>query len=90
MLPARRSAEPGSLVVCVGFDDRAELLAAAADVYYLTDHYQDYSGVVVRLSRAPMSCGTCSAGLTTSTGVLLRMAQRDERHHDCKRAFSKA
>ncbi|SPF34475.1 conserved hypothetical protein [Candidatus Sulfotelmatobacter kueseliae] len=50
-VPAHRSAEPGSLVVRVGFDDRAELLAAAPDVYYVTDHYLDYSAVLVRLSR---------------------------------------
>ncbi len=30
-VPAHRSAEPGSLVVRVGFGDRAELLAAAPD-----------------------------------------------------------
>jgi hypothetical protein len=34
-----------------GFDDRAELLAAAPDVYYVTDHYLNYSAVLVRLSR---------------------------------------
>lgn len=50
-VPAHRSAEPGSLAVRVDFDDRAELLAAAPGVYYLTDHYLDYSGVLVRLSR---------------------------------------
>src|SRR5262249_59838392 len=50
-VPAHRSAEPGSLVVRVGFDDRAELLAAAPDVYYLTDHYVDYTCVLVRLAR---------------------------------------
>jgi hypothetical protein len=50
-VPTHRSAEPGSLVVRVGFDDRAELLAAAPDVYYLTDHYLGYSAVLVRLSR---------------------------------------
>jgi len=50
-VPTHRSAEPGSLVVRVGFDDRSELLAAAADVYYMTDHYLDYSAVLVRLSR---------------------------------------
>jgi len=41
--------------VRVGFDDRAELLAAAPapapDVYYVTDHYLNYSSVLVRLSR---------------------------------------
>ena len=45
------SAEPASLVVRVDFDDRAELLAAAPDVYYVTDHYVGYSAVLVRLSR---------------------------------------
>ena len=50
-VPANRSAEPASLVVRVDFDDRAELLAADPDVYYVTDHYVDYSAVLVRLSR---------------------------------------
>ena len=50
-VPASRSAEPGSLVVRVDFDDRAELLAAAPDVYYVTDHYVDYNAILVRLSR---------------------------------------
>jgi hypothetical protein len=48
---ADRSAEPASLVVRVDFDDRAELLAAAPDVYYVTDHYVGYNAVLVRLSR---------------------------------------
>ena len=50
-VPANRSAEPDSLVVCVDFDDRAELLAAHPDIYYVTDHYVGYSAVLVRLSR---------------------------------------
>jgi hypothetical protein len=50
-VPAHRSAEPASLVIRVDFDDRAELLAAAPDVYYVTDHYVGYSSVLVRLSR---------------------------------------
>ena len=50
-VPAHRSAEPGSLVVRVDFDDRAELLAAAPDVYYVTDHYLNSTFVLVRLSR---------------------------------------
>ena len=50
-VPANRSAEPASLVVRVDFDDRAELLAADPDVYYLTEHYVGYSAVLVRLSR---------------------------------------
>jgi len=50
-VPANRSAEPASVVVRVDFDDRTELLAANPDVYYVTDHYFDYSAVLVRLSR---------------------------------------
>jgi hypothetical protein len=50
-VPANPSAEPGSIVVRVDFDDRAELLAAAPDVYYITHHYANYSAVLVRLPR---------------------------------------
>jgi hypothetical protein len=50
-IPSHRSAEPDSLVVRVDFSDRDELLAAAPDVYYVTDHYLGYASVLVRLSR---------------------------------------
>ena len=50
-VPIHRSAEPGSLVVRIDFESRAELLAAAPDVYYVTDHYLNYSAVLVRMSR---------------------------------------
>jgi hypothetical protein len=50
-VPSHRSAEKGSLAIRVGFEDRAELLAAAPDVYYVTDHYLNYNSVLVRLSR---------------------------------------
>ena len=50
-VPANRLAEPGSLVVRVDFDDRAELLAADPDVYYVPNHYVGYNAVLVRLSR---------------------------------------
>jgi hypothetical protein len=33
------------------FDQRAELLLEAPEVYYLRDHYKDYPVVLVRLSR---------------------------------------
>jgi hypothetical protein len=46
-----RSAEPHSLVVKIGFDERAKLIAADPDVYYVTDHYVNYPSVLVRLSR---------------------------------------
>ncbi len=45
-----RSAEPGSLAVRIGFDQRSELLAAEPRVYYVTDHYVNYPTVLVRLS----------------------------------------
>jgi len=50
-VPTHRTAEPNSLVVRVDFDDRAELLAAAPDICYVTDHYLGYTAVLVRLSR---------------------------------------
>lgn len=50
-IPAHPSAEPGSLAVCVDFNDRAELLTGAPDTYYVTDHYVPYEFVLVRLSK---------------------------------------
>src|ERR1700677_4563936 len=50
-IPASRSVEPHSLVVRISLQDRAELLAADPAVYYLTDHYESFDGVLVRLSR---------------------------------------
>jgi hypothetical protein len=46
-----KSAEPDSLMVRVDFANRAELIAASPDVYYVTDHYKNYPSVLVRLSR---------------------------------------
>jgi len=46
-----KSAEPHSLVVKIGFDQRAKLIASAPDVYYVTDHYVNYPSVLVRMSR---------------------------------------
>jgi hypothetical protein len=48
---SHKSAEPDSLVVRTDFEQRAELLAENPDVYYITDHYQDYPAVLVRLPR---------------------------------------
>gem|GEM_PF-572630 len=50
-IPSHRSAEAGSLVVCVDFADRAALLAEAPEIYYITEHYISYPSVLVRLSR---------------------------------------
>ena len=46
-----KAAEPGTLVICIDFADRDELIAAEPDIYYLKDHYVDYACVLVRLSR---------------------------------------
>jgi hypothetical protein len=46
-----RSAEPNTLAVRIGLDQRAELIAAEPTVYYVTDHYLNYPTVLVRLSR---------------------------------------
>jgi hypothetical protein len=50
-IPTNRSAEAGSLAVRMDFDNQAELLAAAPEIYYVTDHYAAYNTVLVRLSR---------------------------------------
>ncbi len=50
-VPSHKSAEPGSLVVRIDFDQRSGLLAEAPEIYYLTDHYRDCPSVLVRLSR---------------------------------------
>jgi hypothetical protein len=53
-VPSHKSAEPDSLVVRIGFEQRAGLLAEAPETYYLTDHYRNYPSVLVRLSRIPV------------------------------------
>ena len=74
-VPTHRSAQPGSLAVRVDFDDRAELLAAAPDVYYVTDHYLRYTAVLVRLS-----CVTPDV-----LRDLLRMAHKFVTAHEARR-----
>jgi hypothetical protein len=50
-IPVNSSAERGSLAVRINLEERADLIAAAPDVYYVTDHYADYDAVLVRFSR---------------------------------------
>src|SRR5262245_7291051 len=50
-MASHRSAEPGSLVVCVSFEDRAALIADADEIYYAKENYLNYECVLVRLSR---------------------------------------
>jgi hypothetical protein len=44
------SAEPNSLVVRIGIDQRAKLLADKPEVYYLTNHYVNHPSALVRLA----------------------------------------
>lgn len=50
-IPPHKSVEPGSLAVRIAIDRRTELIAAAPEIYYFTDHYRNYPAVLVRLSR---------------------------------------
>ena len=50
-IASHRSAERNTLVVLTDFDRRAELLAEAPDIYYLTDHYVNYPSILVRLDK---------------------------------------
>jgi hypothetical protein len=50
-LATHRSAEPDTLVVRCGYDERESLLEDAPETYYLTDYYRSYPLVLVRLSR---------------------------------------
>ena len=50
-IAVHRSAEPDSLAVVVGFEQRDELVSADPGTYYFTEHYVDYPTVLVRLNR---------------------------------------
>ena len=50
-VPTNKSAEPDSLALPIDPADRAELIAAAPDIYYAPEHYLSYPMVLVRLSR---------------------------------------
>jgi hypothetical protein len=47
--PSHKSAEPGSLVVRIDFNRRDELLDADPATYYIKEHYEGYTSVLVRL-----------------------------------------
>jgi hypothetical protein len=48
---ARQHQDMESLVVRMDFADRAELMAAEPETYYITDHYLNYKWVLVRMAR---------------------------------------
>lgn len=50
-LASHSSAEPGTLVVRCGLDERELLIEDAPDTYYLTDYYRSYPLVLARLAR---------------------------------------
>ena len=50
-LATHRSAEPGTLVVRMDFEERERVIDDAPDTYYLTDYYRPHPVVLVRLSR---------------------------------------
>ena len=50
-LAIHRSADPNSLPVLVGFDERERLIASDPGTYYLPKHYVNYPVVLVRLTR---------------------------------------
>lgn len=54
-LALHRSAEPDTLAVRVDFEQRARLIAASPDIFYVTDHYLNYPTILVRLSRSERS-----------------------------------
>lgn len=45
------SAEAGTLVVRIGLEERAGLLEDAPETYYVTEYYERYPTVLVRLSQ---------------------------------------
>jgi len=50
-LLARLHQEGDALVVRTDFEQRAELMAADPETYFITDHYLNYEWVLVRLAR---------------------------------------
>ena len=80
-LATHRSAEPGTLVVRYDLEARTSLLGDAPETYYVTDYYQPYPVVLVRLSRlhedALRDLLTMSWRLTLAKTGARRRARRD-------------
>lgn len=50
-LAVNASAEPGTLGLRVSFEERDRLLRERPEVYYITAHYANYPGVLIRMTR---------------------------------------
>jgi hypothetical protein len=70
-LVARLWEDAETLVIRMEHPERAELMAEAPDVYYITDHYRDYPWVLIHLSRID------EAALRELLGIAYRLAARD-------------
>ena len=50
-MASHKSAEPNTLVVLIGFDQRDAMIADDPGTYYLKPHYENYECVLVRLAK---------------------------------------
>ena len=85
------SAEPDTLVVRHGLEERELLLEEAPETYYLTDHYRPYPLVLVRLSRVDRNALSDLLSVSwrmTSLKVRKRGGSREQIHQRCKESFS--
>ena len=48
---ARLHQDGESLVISVGFDEREEMMNAAPEKFYITDHYLNYPWMLVRMKK---------------------------------------
>jgi hypothetical protein len=82
------SAEPGTLVVRYGMEEREWLIEDAPETYYLTDYYRRYPLVLARLSRIKPDalCDLLSVSWRLTSAKAARLIPRPCRK--LRRAFS--
>jgi hypothetical protein len=73
-LASHASAEPGTLVVRVDFEEREWLLEDAPETYYVTDYYRKYPVALVRLTRIDRDA--LRDLLATSRRLVMRKARK--------------
>jgi hypothetical protein len=76
-LATHPSAEPATLIVRVGSDERESFIEDAPDTYYLTDYYRRHPVVLVRLSRIDRDA--LHDLLSVSWGLTLPKARKTRR-----------